>query len=502
MNVLTILILCTLQTLVSSHSWVECTDYRKDVLGNDYDNNYCLGFSRDYLDYDPAFGSDSGMNYQPGDPNAIGTWCKDTIGNPSTGYSDTYTSSYPMAQYTAGDTIKLLWPSKNHANYGCPFAEGVVMPDTSLRIFVNSQANPSSDPQALTDWTQLWDFHKGYTWPQENYINDVPFQNCPAFCEDQDKAVCYGEFDLTGNNDAINGLTDIFTQSGYYTFMWLWGFQNEDDFYSACWEAYVDTSNPIPTPTPTDEPPPSVAPTDASNNNNDYCEYEQLKNDSLCDSDPCGDSVFGEECLTYDSSFGCVLCDYGNNFFKFSLNHKCIDCGSIFTNGECKQCMDFVGCLECNDGYTRVHNCGCHMYECIKNPTTQPTESPTDPSALPTNAPSLPTKSPITPTQFPTVTNIGPFVCPVECDNLSEQNGNQVCDCNENPNCSACNIWGCEACDSGYFFKNFATPCLSCHETFIGCESCVNWSGCEVCESGFVKTWDAACGLNYCQAVV
>lgn len=56
----------------------------------------------------------------------------------------------------------------------------------------------------------------------------IGFQNCPKFCENTDKATCFGDFEVP-----------IVDTSGYYTFVWYWIF-NPGSPYITCWEAYIE----------------------------------------------------------------------------------------------------------------------------------------------------------------------------------------------------------------------------------------------------------------------
>lgn len=58
-----------------------------------------------------------------------------------------------MAAYTVNETIRLLWPAKNHANYQCSTNQL----DNAMKLFVNEDnPNPSSDLGRSTD---EWHMH-------------------------------------------------------------------------------------------------------------------------------------------------------------------------------------------------------------------------------------------------------------------------------------------------------------------------------------------------------
>merc|ERR1719382_1051057 len=56
------------------------------------------------------------------------------------------------------------------------------------------------------------------------------FQNCPKFCENTDRATCFGDF-----------VVPTVDTEGYYTFVWYWIF-NPGSPYISCYEAYVKPS--------------------------------------------------------------------------------------------------------------------------------------------------------------------------------------------------------------------------------------------------------------------
>ena len=46
-----------------------------------------------------------------------------------------------VPRYTAGETVRVVWPAKNHANYEC----FNFIPDTSMKLFFNPNVNPTQD---------------------------------------------------------------------------------------------------------------------------------------------------------------------------------------------------------------------------------------------------------------------------------------------------------------------------------------------------------------------
>ena len=113
------------------------------------------------------------------------------------------------------------------------------IPDTSNKIFI-SQVNPSADP-AANSWSLLVDWGNNPTPSLLGSTGGKAFQNCPAFCENMDKALCTGCFTIPANQP-----------EGRYAFQWRWVFNPNTDPYTSCWDASISASaNPAaPTPAP------------------------------------------------------------------------------------------------------------------------------------------------------------------------------------------------------------------------------------------------------------
>lgn len=109
------------------------------------------------------------------------------------------------------------------------------------------------------------------------------------------------------------------------------------------------TPTPRPTPNPT-TPRPTRAPTRD-------CFV------SRCSTSPCDcDEV--QNCIQSTChSQGCDQCQ--NGYFKQSFSHHCIHCQDTFGN-ECMHCSDYIGCQQCINGYQRVLNQECGLWECIQ----------------------------------------------------------------------------------------------------------------------------------------
>ena len=193
----------------NSHSWLSCTNYQITDNSSNYDINKCSGFPRDYnqqynSDITRGFGYDTGYEYRS-------LSCKSTK-------NDNY--NLKIATYSPGQRVCLAYPAKNHVAEYCnnnPF-----IPDNGLRIIRSSKPNVDL-------------FDREYKHENGNHIFGTVdykgFQNCPKFCDNNDKALCYVCFILE---------TDI--NDGIYSFKWSWEF-NPNEYYTNCWDALI-TNNP------------------------------------------------------------------------------------------------------------------------------------------------------------------------------------------------------------------------------------------------------------------
>jgi len=210
-----------------AHSWVSCTDYQlsneypKDITTNssympisnsiNYEIDKCLGFSRNYQlqhssDINRGFGYDTGYNFRSSE-------CKYSY------ESNYYSSDIPMAKYNPGSSICLTYPSKNHVAATC----------TSKHILDNGMKIYRSIKKSTDDFSKEYNHLNGKH--QIDTIDYRGFHNCPGFCNNMDKTVCYMCFNLE---------SDI--ESGIYSFKWLWEF-NLGEQYSTCWDAEITNSN-------------------------------------------------------------------------------------------------------------------------------------------------------------------------------------------------------------------------------------------------------------------
>lgn len=202
---------------VFSHSWITCTNYQlpniyPKIINNNtynllpilYNIDSCNGFARNYnlqyqSDINRGFGFDTGYEHR-------NQQCK---------YSYTNNEKLKIATYQSGSTVCLTYPSKNHVASECTNKDIV---DNGVKIYRSINK--------LTD-----DFTNKITHLNNNHIKDTidyqGFQNCPGFCNNPDKSVCYMCFNLESNID-----------NGIYSFKWIWEF-NPGEFYSSCWDANI-----------------------------------------------------------------------------------------------------------------------------------------------------------------------------------------------------------------------------------------------------------------------
>jgi hypothetical protein len=219
---------------VSSHSWLQCTNYK---ITSDNDKNYfnasnCLGRSRcgwnSLLDEEKSgFGTDSDLQFTR-DPNACQCY-KDN--------AKAYTKEAPMSHYDLGQTVCLAYPAKNHVAENCkahPNTTNEFIPDGGITIAMSALPNTETYDVVIPHQNGIH---------QKGKIDYKGYQNCPKFCEEPDKALCTICFKL---GDDI--------PYGTYSLHWKWEF-NPNEYYVTCWEATIGTApcdddTPIPSTTP------------------------------------------------------------------------------------------------------------------------------------------------------------------------------------------------------------------------------------------------------------
>eukprot|EP01118_Nematostelium_gracile_P000409 TRINITY_DN1044_c0_g1_i1.p1 TRINITY_DN1044_c0_g1~~TRINITY_DN1044_c0_g1_i1.p1 ORF type:complete len:353 (-),score=65.02 TRINITY_DN1044_c0_g1_i1:26-1084(-) len=238
----TLVLLVLYFSAVLTHSWVSCTHYDRSS-GTDssvYNAGKCTGFGRGWArtcEYtNNQFGLDCGYNQQ--NANQV---CPTPLN--SANYNSTYSTQSPMAVYAPGETVCLAWPAKNHVAASCV---NVNIPDFGTKVYM-SAANPTADPTSVNDLRSNFRMIEdlGTNPGADAYLG---FQNCPRFCQDNDKCLCTGCFRVP--LDAQQGAV--------YSFFWAWAFNNLADTYTTCWEAKISGQaiTTVP-PTPTRTSPPS-----------------------------------------------------------------------------------------------------------------------------------------------------------------------------------------------------------------------------------------------------
>ena len=125
-----------------------------------------------------------GFNYQSTETQT----CRDPLSSDRTTYGY---STYNMATYTTGQQVCLAWPSKNHVAATCT---NQYIPDTALKLYATRTG--TSDPtQSVFDQNQVADMG-GHV---NGVIDFKGFQNCTKFCENMDKSLCVGCFNIPAN---------------------------------------------------------------------------------------------------------------------------------------------------------------------------------------------------------------------------------------------------------------------------------------------------------------
>ena len=219
-NYLTFLVFHSFFSYSLSHSWISCTNYQLESNINkitpiEYNNNQCLGYPRNYnlqfeSDLNRGFGYDTGYNYKGQD-------CKYN-------YNSQYYNTIKMSKYNPGQQVCLTYPSKNHVASECT---NNYVPDNGIKIY--RSINKNSDNELSNDFTKEYNHLNGIH--QNGMIDYKGFQNCPGFCNNTDKTVCYVCFNLENH-----------IEPGIYAFKWIWEF-NKNEYYSTCWDAEITNAN-------------------------------------------------------------------------------------------------------------------------------------------------------------------------------------------------------------------------------------------------------------------
>lgn len=198
-------------SVVSAHSWVECSDYSPfsfdyETLGL-FDRSRCRGYPRAFANqFSKGFSIDTGYNWEV-------PACRDKY-SPSD-----YNDQIVMATYTAGQTIYISHPAKNHVADTCtnPFIPSGVM---TVKMSLQTEVDTFD-----TDLTMIGDDHVN------GVIDHLEYQRCYKFCDNPDGAHCLTGWVLPDN-----------IVEGVHSFIWLWEF-NSNQIYSSCFDAYIKPSD-------------------------------------------------------------------------------------------------------------------------------------------------------------------------------------------------------------------------------------------------------------------
>jgi hypothetical protein len=212
-----------LLSVVFAHSWLHCVDYNPSASLNagQIQNRFCSAFPRGLPD-NANFGEDRGYNYQPIRDKA----CRNNFNG-------------VVHSFRKGETIRLLWPAKNHVSAPCTNPN---IRDQSLRLYLfPTQSLNQSDPSFsvwATNQYLYYDFKR----------DGKGFQNCPDACPVVDRLPCFG--DVFFRNTLSTGL---------YKALWVWIF-NPNERFTSCFDLRITDTAPT-TKAPTAKAPTAKAPT-------------------------------------------------------------------------------------------------------------------------------------------------------------------------------------------------------------------------------------------------
>ena len=211
------IVLSIIAKVTSAHSWVECTNY--DPVSFDYeslgefDRSRCNGYPRGFeRQFNEGYSIDTGFDWEY--PN-----CRNEY-DPSF-----YNEELVMPTYTAGQTIYISHPAKNHVEDTCTGP----IPSEGMNVYM------SSEPEVDTFDISLELIDERHSL---GTVDHLGFQRCYKFCENKDSSHC-----LTG------WIIPADTTPGRHSFQWMWQF-NVGQFYTNCFDANVISSDGT-TPSPT-----------------------------------------------------------------------------------------------------------------------------------------------------------------------------------------------------------------------------------------------------------
>ncbi|KAF9958872.1 hypothetical protein BGZ72_010766 [Mortierella alpina] len=221
--------LALVATMVESHSWADCVDWRfKDPAKKSFaaGAGTCHAWARQYpVNSNVAFGgldSASPSRHYQQDTKDF-TACSDRVHGTEPGADETrqnpISKAYggkwgAMARAQAGAQMCVRWPAKNHA----------VKSEPDKGVFINMPRTPlPNDPN-----------QKGFT---EALLEKLPFKNCDEIPGDTDRTPCGGCFTVPAN-----------LSTGNYVVQWRWEL-NKNEFYTSCWDIAVTGAGTSPNAT-------------------------------------------------------------------------------------------------------------------------------------------------------------------------------------------------------------------------------------------------------------
>ena len=218
-----VLTLVSLFSVANAHSWVYCSDYKilTESDKSEYNVNNCDGYTRcgdnSFVDVQKnGFGADSNFQF-----SRLPNTCQCSIDSED---PQNYTMRSFAPHYFDNELICLAYPSKGHVADECGLSNKFI-PDIGTTI---TRSSKQSVDEFDIFYKQLNGMHA------QGVVDYKGYQNCPKFCEKPDRALCTMCFKLENN---IN--------PGLYSFKWTWEL-NPNEYYTTCWDAYVNIVDPNP----------------------------------------------------------------------------------------------------------------------------------------------------------------------------------------------------------------------------------------------------------------
>jgi len=202
------ILLSAVADTVIAHSWAACVDWNPTTSS-------CGGYIRNwYTQPSNPFYQDLGWDRRPGVSVAGGgLFCDTDKQRAHANVADGYSSDYPMAVYSPGQDVTILWPAKNHATVGA---------DRGVQLFIGRGPGLGDDFSHISSKD---------AWIAQYPNLEQTFSNCEPNQAGVDTAPCTGTFTLPSD-----------LEEGVYSFIWWWEF-NAGEFYSSCYDARITSSD-------------------------------------------------------------------------------------------------------------------------------------------------------------------------------------------------------------------------------------------------------------------